>query len=156
MKRFLFGSRKRKVATAAALLFGTAGVAVAAFFLYSGISGSGQAHYANATTVGALTISNCNDPELSPGSSVAAVCDVTNNDPGAAHAVASLSGVVSSSGGATCSSHTTWDSAITGNSYAAGSTSPGVTVAAWNTDAGVPGSCASGTVSVAISGTTSP
>jgi len=155
-KHFCWRTRRRQVVSVVALVLASGGVAFAAFQLYSGISGSGGAHYASSTTVGALTISACNDPELSPNSSVAAVCTVTNNDPSNAHQVTALSGSVSSSGGSTCSSHTTWDPTIIGSTYAAGSTNPNTTVAAWNTNATIPASCASATVSVSASGTTSP
>jgi hypothetical protein len=153
---FCWRSRKRQTATVLALLFATAGVAVAAFFIYSGLSGFGRSHVQGSSTVEALTFTPSGDPELGPGTSVASSFQVVNHDAANAHTIATLNGVVTTDGPAECAGHIAWTAAgLVGQNVPAGFSGT-LNGAAWNTDASLPASCAGAVVTVTLSGTTTP
>jgi hypothetical protein len=155
LKRFMFGSRRRKQITiATVVLLVSAGAAIAAFILYTGLSGSGSAHVQNTSTVGALSVTGTNDPELLAGGNATAHYNIVNNDPGASHQITNATAVITSNP-ANCASFVTWaGSGLEGIIVPAGGTNSGdVTV---SLSAATPVSCAGATVSFAISGTTTP
>jgi hypothetical protein len=153
--KFCWKSKRRRVASVLALMLASAGVATAAFFLYSGLSGFGRSHVQGSSTVEALTFTPSGDPELGPGASVASSFSVVNHDATNAHQITTLTGVVSTDI-AGCASFIAWDAAgIVGQNIPTGFSGV-VTGAAWNVNAGLPASCAGAVVTVTLSGTTTP
>jgi hypothetical protein len=155
MRNFLWSSRRRKTATASTLAFLlVAAAAVAAFIVYTGASGSGSAHVQNATTLGAITISSGDNPELSPGATTGQQFQFHNNDPGAAHTVTSLSGNVTSSP-SECSGSISFN-ASGGVGVVLPPSGNDTAILTWTVSNSIPASCAGATVNVSLSGTTSP
>lgn len=156
MLGFMFKTKRRKTATISTIgLLLTAGIAVAAFVLYSGISGSGQAHLTSTTSqVGALTISGAADPELTPGTTTSAPFSVTNNDSSAAHQITALSASITSNPAGAGAYITLSTADLVGVNVAAGATSN--PTLDYVVSSNIPISYAGATVSVSFTGTTSP
>jgi hypothetical protein len=155
VKNFAFASKRRRIVSVLALLLLTASAAIAALILYTGVSGSGSAHVQNSSTLGALTVTGTNNPELVAGGNATAHYNIVNNDPDAVHQITGTPTAVITSNPSNCASFITWaGSGLEGIIVPAGGTNSGdVTV---SLSAAVPISCAGATVSFAISGTTTP
>lgn len=89
MRRKLFGSKKRGIATllaALTLIGGTA--AIAALIIYSGTSGSGSGSIETTSTVDAMTINGTTNPVLVVGAApVDFPVNIVNQDASTAHAI---------------------------------------------------------------------
>jgi hypothetical protein len=163
MKRFLFGSKRRKVGTATLGVFLLAGAAVAAWILFAGVTGSVGGKSATAQTVGAIqltpnTASLTNGDLLSPGATGAAGFDLTNPTPDRQN-VDSLSAGAISSSGAGCAAHVVFNTAavlaaLQAHGWPTGTTTYVQVAGAWSADATLPESCQGATFSVALTGTT--
>jgi len=168
LKRFIWGSRKRKVLSALAVLaLVISASATAAFFLFSGVDSTTDGSFSTAPSTAAITVSSsAGNPTLTPGGpAVSYPLVFHNNDPDAAHTITanSLSFVAWGSGTGCAASVA---SAFTLNgTYAAMKAAPivvpaggnnttagaGVTIAVSNSIA--PG-CSGGVWELTFSGTT--
>jgi len=153
---FTTRSRRRKVASAAALFLIVTGTALAAFGIFTGADGSGQGSYGPSTPQTALTFTGATQPVLTgPGDAKVMTINAVNHDTTAGHTLSTLTASFSSTP-VSCASHLTMGSVtfMGSNFVASYNASPGtVTI---TTDATTPVACASGTWSVLFSGTTTP
>lgn len=150
---FLFAG-KRKLFAAPLLLLVFAGSAFAAWAIFSGASGSGSGSFSNATTQTAITITGTTPPALSPGATVAMPVTIANNDPNVAHVLSTLTGTFTTTPSQCATYLSITASSVTGISVLASSSQTAnlpIILAAT-----APVSCASGTYSVALAGTTTP
>lgn len=98
--QFITKTRRRKIAALVLSLVATsATTAIAAFIIYSGVSGSAGGQFtATSTTESALRFASTANPTLTPGAaSVPFALTLQNADPNAAHTLTSTNYSVSSS-----------------------------------------------------------
>jgi hypothetical protein len=148
MLRHAFSTRGRKVAAVIVTVLLSAGTALAAWFLYTGLSGSigGRAGTAEATVDALTFVANpAAAGAITPGSTVAGGFDVTNNA-SVTETISTVTAGAVTSNTAGCASHVTFNStALVGSSFSAN-----------QVDATLPSSCQSATFAVPLSGTTNP
>lgn len=142
-------------------VFLAAGAALAAFIIFTGITGSGNGTFAGSTTNAALTFTETSQPPaLDQNNEQQMPIKITNNDPNASHTIQTVTGsfTTKDSAGnddsATCTPFLRLDpGTLVGTTIAAGAsltTSIGIVG-----DSSLPPSCASGTYVVTFGGTTS-
>lgn len=155
----LFGSRKRRIIAAAAVLgaLATTGLAVAAFVLFTGASGSTSGTIETATINAAITVAenNAGSPVPVGGSNSGSSLKLQNVDT-AAHQLNTLTGTFSSSP-SQCASHLSYS--MGGSNPVGTSLNPGQTLIVpitYSADATVPAACSAATWTLAWTGTTSP
>lgn len=155
MRRFLFGSKRRKLLSILATFVLLTGTAIAAFVIYSGVQGSGSGAFSAAQQAGAAVNITASFPDIDgPGASVGASANVTNLDPGLAHSVTAISAAFSSTP-SSCAAHLSFApvDALPWAVPAAATVNKFVSVTA---GAGIPNECAGGSYTLALTGVTSP
>jgi hypothetical protein len=153
-KSFAFGSKRRTVVSVLALLALTAGAAIAAFIIYTGVTGSGSAQVQQAQTFGAIALTQTSAATLQVGTRTEQTYNAHNSDTGAAHQVNSVSGSITTSP-AECAASITFD----GGDLVGRTIAPNDDFTAhlgWTVAANIPTQCAGATVNVAITGSTTP
>jgi len=152
------GPRRRAVATTATLVaLLVVGAAVAAFILYTGATGTGSAHVSGSSTLNALSLTENGSPELAPGSQVTTAFHLINNDPAASHRLDQLTGTITTSP-SNCADFITWSSnggPLVGSTVPAGSAID-ADGGFYNVQSAIPAACANATVTLALTGTTTP
>jgi hypothetical protein len=153
-KNFAWRTRKRQAATIAVVLLASAGAALAAFIIYTGVTGSGSAQVQQAQTLGAIALTQTSAATLQVGTRTEQTYNAHNSDTGAAHQVNSVSGSVTTSP-AECAASITFD----GGDLVGRTIAPNDDFTAhlgWTVAANIPTQCAGATVNVAITGSTTP
>jgi len=155
MRNFLWSSRRRKTATVSTLAFLlVTAAAVAAFIIYTGVTGSGSAQVQQAQTLGAIALTQQSAATLQVGTRTEQTYNAHNSDTGAAHQVNSVSGSVTTSP-SECAASITFD----GGDLVGRTIAPNDDFTAhlgWTVAANIPTQCAGATVNVAITGSTTP
>lgn len=158
MRRFLFGSRRRKVFAALGAIALTTGTAMAAWVVYTGWVGSGpnQGTFGSATTQTAITMAPVTIPQITgPGDSQGNTASFTNQDATDAHSITSATGVFTSTP-SQCASHLSFS--FPGDTFPIAFTAGQTRTLTVAVSAGpsIPVACAEGSYSFTVSGTTSP
>lgn len=155
--------KHRIVATVLGFVLSAAAGALAAFFIYTGVTGSaGGKVTSTVSTVGAITLvaDSTDATELSPGGTADAAFMATNNDPnhgGGVTITSATAGAITSNIPACDTSTLHFDaSGLVGRHYALGDTNKlQILTGAWSADNGLSQSCVGATLSVALTGVTS-
>jgi hypothetical protein len=154
----LFATRRRKVIAAMVAMLAIPGVALAAWVLYSGASGTITGKTAQTTTATAITITAASPPVLeNSGTPVPLNLTLKNNDASAARSITSVAAPVVTMVPAACAAHLTVNGlspAVVGQSVPAGATVAAQNSASITFAAAAPSTCANADYSIAITGVT--
>jgi hypothetical protein len=154
-KNFAWRTRKRQAATVVALMFASAGIALAAAWFTGTLTGSGSGSVGGASSIGAITLSpSGNSGSLTPGGSSDVAYNVSNPTGHTVTITAVTVGAITASPSCDTSAISFNGALLVGLSYPPGATN-GVQISnAFSATSGLSAGCQLASLNVALSGTT--